>query len=221
MTRESIAAPSRPNIRKMILQSIVGAVCGAIVTYLALQLVEGRGFDLDDPSRVAALGVGLVFLLMGTIVGLGVALPGPGAHLLNVEDADELREQRRPLWRSALVILLIGAMMTAFALAPGPDWVGLVSRQAAAIALAVTVVASTSLSFLGHKDQDELMRAIAREGSAWGFYASLAIFVVWGGLAHLGFVAWITPLGMVSALLAIMLAAIFIVCGVRGVLTPR
>ena len=207
--------------RKLVVQMLVGAVAGAAVTLLTLNAIEGAGFNLDDPSRVSALLVGLVFLLMGAIVGLGVAMPGPGAHLLNVEDADELREQRKPLWRSAVSVLLIGTMMLALALAGGGDWAGIVSRQAAVIAVGAAVAGTTLLSLLARNDHDELMRSLAREGAACGMYASLAIFIVWGSLAHLGYAPWITPLGMVSAMLAIMLAAIFAVCGLRGVLTPR
>ena len=221
MSEFSAAGPVPAKTRKLVLQVAIGAIVGGAASFGVLKAIEGTGFNLDDPSRVAALGIGLVFILMGTLVAFGLALPGPGARLLNVEDADELREQRRPLVRSAASILLIGVMMIALALAGGPESTGLISREAAAIAFAAIAVITTLVSFGAHKDNDELMRSIAREGSAWGFYASLAIFTTWGALAHLGYVAWITPLGMVSALLAIMLAAIFIVCGVRGVLTPR
>ena len=148
-------------------------------------------------------------------------MPGAGSRLLNVEDEAELREQRRPLWRSAAVVSLMGGMMLALAFAGARDWAGLLSPKAAAIVVGGCILGTSVLSYLARNDNDELMRSIAREGAAWGMYACLAIFTVWGSLAHLGFAPWITPLGLVSALLAILLIAIFTVCGARGVLKPR
>lgn len=221
MNQSSTIAPAKTKMRKMVVQIVVGAIAGAVATLAALTALESWSFDLDDPSRVAALLTGLVFVLMGLLVGIGVALPGPGSRLLNVEDADELREKRKPLWRSAAVVLLVGTMMLVLALAEGGHWIGLVSREAAAMLVAAAVAGTALLSYFGRNDNDELMRTVAQEGAAWALYGSLALFITWGSLAHLGYLAWITPLGMVSALLAIMLVAIFTVCGVRGLLTPR
>ena len=117
--------------------------------------------------------------------------------------------------------LRTASLPLALALAGASDWPGLLSTKAAAIVIGGCVLGTSLLTYFGRHDNDELMRSIAREGSAWAMYACLAIFTVWGGLAHLGYVPWITPLGMVSALLAILLVAIFVVCGVRGVLKPR
>jgi hypothetical protein len=221
MNQPSTLAPTGSKTRKLVLQLIFGAVTGGAVTFLTLNAIEGSGFDLENPSRVFALLVGLVFILMGLFVGLGAAIPGLGSRLLNVEDEDELRDLQKPLWRSAAVVLLIGAMMLVLALAEAGDWSGLVSARAAAIVILACVLGTCLLSYIGRNDNDELMRSIAREGSAWAMYACLAVFTVWGSLAHLGYAPWITPLGMVSAMLAILLVAIFAVCGVRGVLKVR
>ena len=221
MNQSSTLAPAGSKTRKLVMQMIVGAIAGGATTFVTINAIEGSGFDLDDPSRVIALLVGLVFVVMGMFVGLGVAMPGPGSRLLNVEDEEELREQRKPLWRSAAVVLLVGAMMLALALSGASDWPGLLSPEAAAVVIGGCIFGISLLSYFTRHDNDELMRAIAREGAAWGMYACLAIFTIWGSLAHLGYAPWVTPLGMVSALLAILLVAIFVVCGVRGVLKPR
>ena len=221
MNQPSTVAPAGSKTRKLVMQMIFGAIAGGAITFVTINAIEGSGFNLDDPSRVIALLVGLVFVVMGMFVGLGVAMPGPGSRLLNVEDEEELREQRQPLWRSAAVVLLVGAMMLALALAGASDWPGLLSPGAAAIVIGGCILGISLLSYLTRHDNDELMRSIAREGAAWGMYACLAIFTIWGSLAHLGYAPWITPLGMVSALLAIQLATIFVLCGVRGLLKPR
>ena len=99
----SAAAPvGASKVRKLAMQMVAGAAVGASVTFGLLTFVGKSRFDLDDPSRVIALVTGLVFALTGLVVGLGVMAPKSGAHLLNVEDAEELREQRGPLWRLRL-----------------------------------------------------------------------------------------------------------------------
>ena len=220
MSQSSTTAPTGSKTRKLLLQMAVGAITGAVVTFLALQSVEGSGLDLGDPARVLALLLGIVFGLMGIFVGVGTAMPGPGSRLLNVEDEEELREQRKSLWTGAIVCLLVAAMMITLALA-GADGQGLVSREAAAAILAAATIATAVVSYVGRNDYDELMRAISQEGMAWGMYVSMTVFMIWGSLAHLGYAPWISPLGMVGGLLAIQLLVIFVVCGRRGLLRPR
>ena len=221
MTQTSATAPTKSKTRKVAIQLIAGALAGAVATYLIIGAIEGSNFNLDDPSRVSALLIGIIFALMGVFVGLGAMMPGPGSRLLNVEDEEELRDLRTPLWRGAIVMLLIGIMMGTLALAGGRDWPGIVSPPLAAIVVAAAVLGTALLSYFGRNDNDELMRSIAREAAAWGMYSCLTIFSIWGSLAHLGYASWITPLGMVSALLAIQLLVIQVVCAKRGLYKPR
>ncbi len=221
MTQPATTASPKSKTRKIALQMIIGALAGAGATLVVLRAVEGSGFDLDDPSRVVALLIGIVFALIGLFVGLGAMMPGAGSRLLNVEDEAELRDLRTPLWRGGAIMLLIGVMMGTLALAGASDWAGIVSPSAAAIVVGVGVFGTGLLSYFGRNDNDELMRSIAREGAAWAMYAYLTIFSIWASLAHLGYAAWITPLGMISMLMAIQHVAIFAVCAKRGLLKPR
>ena len=221
MSQSSTNAPPRSKTRKMVMQMVIGALAGASVTFLLLNAFEGSGFNLDDPSRVMALLVGIVFLMMGLICGFGAVMPGPGSRLLNVEDEGELRELRTQLWHGAAVMVLLGAMMGILALAGASDWAGLVSRQAAALAVAGGVLGTALLSYIARNDNDELTQSIAQQAAAWAMYACLTIFTLWGGLAHLGYAPWITPLGMVAALMAIQLVTVTVACAVRGLLKPR
>jgi len=50
---------------------------------------------------------------------------------------------------------------------------------------------------------------------------SFLLFGGWAALAHLGYAQWITPLGLLSGLALVQLAAIFWVVGERGMLMPR
>jgi len=207
--------------RKTLIRMGIGAIAGASVTYALLAMVEKSGFDMDDPARLSALAAGIVFALMGLIVGLGTLAPRSGAYLLNVEDSDELREQRRPLSRGSLIMLLIGGAMIALALAAVGGAAGMLTREAAAIAVGVAFVGVAGLSIAGKGENDELFKAVGTEASAGAMYAVLAIFGLWAALAHLGYLAWIEPLGLLAVLLAVQLGAAFWVSARRGLLRPR
>ncbi|WP_310468823.1 hypothetical protein [Sphingomonas sp.] len=215
------ATANRPKWRKTALQMMLGALTGAAVTYGLLTAVGRTGFELDDPSRVVALAAGIVFALMGLVVALGAMAPGPGAHLLNVEDADELREQRRPLWRGSIVAMLVGTALLALALAAVEGSPGIVGGDAAAMIVAACIAGIAVLGYAGRNDQDELMRAVAREASALAMHVTLILFGIWAAFAHLGDLAWIEPLGLLAGLLAIELAAIMWVSARKGLLRPR
>jgi hypothetical protein len=216
------AAPTgRAKTRKMLIGMGVGAIVGASVTYALLAAVEKSGFDMDDPARLAALAAGIVFALMGAMVGLGTLVPQTGAHLLNVEDADELREQRRPLSRGSMIMLLIGGAMIALALAEVGGAAGMLTREAATIVVVVASVGVAGLSIAGKGENDELIKAVGTEAAAGAMYAVLTIFGLWAALAHLGYLAWIEPLGLLAALLAVQLGAAFWVSARRGLLRPR
>ena len=65
MNQPSTVAPPGGKARKLVMQILFGAIAGGAMTFLTLNAIEGRGFDLDNPSRVVALLLGLVFVLMG------------------------------------------------------------------------------------------------------------------------------------------------------------
>ncbi len=207
--------------RKFALQMVVGVVAGAAATLGLLTTLGDSGFAVDDPSRLIALLTGLVITLIGLAVGLGVIAPKPGAHLLNVEDADELREQRGPLWRAAVGTLLLGAIMLALALARIEGSVGVFDAEVAAGIAAIGFVGVCVLSFAGRKDQDELMLSVSREAMGVAMYSATALLGVWGAAAHLGLATWITPLGTINLLLLVQLGAIVVVSARRGLFRPR
>ena len=98
---------------RLLLQMLVGAVLGGSVTYGSLMLIKGRMPILDDPQRLVAIGIGLIFFLMGLFVAVAAAIPRPGSVLLNVEDEEELREPGPDLRNSALMCGLIGIIIRA------------------------------------------------------------------------------------------------------------
>ena len=223
MNRTSNApAPLGPSkIRKLALQMAAGAVVGATVTFAVLTFVGKSRFEFDDPARLIALAVGLVFALIGLCVALGVIAPKSGAHLLNVENEEELREQRGLLGRAALVTLVLGIEMLALALARVGDSAGLFSAPTAAAIAAACFAVAVLFTVLGRNDHDELMKSVSREAMTVAMYGLTVGLGLWAAAAHLGFAPWISPLGVINALMISQLVAIFYVSAKRGLMRPR
>lgn len=218
-TAATARAPSKT--RKLILQFVIGALSGALITYGALKLLDGNGFDADDPSRMLALAVGLVFAIIGLFVALGVAMPRAGSHLLNVEDADELREQGRALRGGALIFILTGAGLLALALGGGPGEQGVLALSTSAWTAAVLFAAAVVVVVANRKGGDEMMRSLSREASTLSLYVISALAILWAILAHLGRAPDLDALGVLAGILAIQLLAVMVVVGRGGLLVPR
>lgn len=222
MTDPGIKADrQRSRTGKLIMQMAIGAVVGGALAYAFLAMVGKDVMSAADPARIVAMILGIVLVLMGLFVGFGTAAPKAGAHLLNVEDESELREQRAALGLSAVTIVLLGGIMLALAVATVGERPGALPASLAAIIIGSCLVALIALSYYMRNDYDELMLAVSAEASAWAMYACLTLFTVWGSLAHLGYATWISPLGLVCALMVIELAAIIIATARRGLLKTR
>ena len=207
-------------VRKLIVQLVAGAVTGAAVTFFFLNSAENVA-DFEDPARLSAVAAGIIYILMGGIVAIGAMAPGAGAKFLNVEDAAEIVEERGKLWPSALVCILAGVMLLALALTPGGDLPGVVSRNVAAYIAAASFAALIAVSLWMRGRIDEFNRSLGTESAAMALYLSFLLFGGWGALAHLGYVEWIAPLGVLAGFALLQLAAMFWVVGRRGLLMPR
>lgn len=213
-------AIDRGKIRTMILRMLTGAVAGAAITGLFLVTIGDLG-NFSDPSRILATFAGLTYALMGLGAGFGTLAPRLGATFLNVEDADEISEERRVLGTGSAVSLLVGVLFIALALTPSGDYEGALPRDVAAGIAAVSFVALVGLSLWMSKHIDELNRALAAKSSALAMNVSMLLFGGWAAFAHLGYVPWIAPLALVSGLAIVQLASVFWVIGKRGMLVPR
>ena len=223
MTADTSAPPAPPKnpVRKTIFQLVAGALTGGIVTFGVLTALGSSGFDIDDPARVVALLTGLILALIGAMVGFGVLAPKAGSHLLNVEDADELREEARPLRRGSIIMLLSGLGLMALAVTSVGGEPGLFDARTGLLVAALLFVASTILGYRSRNSADELMLAMSREASAVAMDIITVIGLVWGIAAYFGYVGWIDPLGLLAGLFLVQLAAIFWVVAKRGMLKPR
>ncbi len=151
-------------------------------------------------------------------MSLGTASPKVGARFLNVEDADELREQKKVLTSSGAAMVLWGIALVGLALAAPEGPV----PQAAALALAaIGLVLGTLLAIPSYRHSDELMRAVNLEAGALAYGLVLLVVGSWAMLAHLGYAAGPAPLDLLTLFYVLGLLASFIATGRRGMLMPR
>ena len=212
---------SHRNGKKLLGQMLVGAVVGGAATGGLLMVWKGRGLDLSDPAQMFALVAGMIYLLIGMMVGFGALAPRAGARFLNVEDVDELRVERPILGFSAIACVLTGMFFLVLAAIPADGSDGLVNRDAAAVVAAACLTGLVAMTRSTNRRVDELTRQVSMEASALAMHAVMLFLCGWAALAHLGYANWISPLAFVSALALLLLASVFWVGAKRGMVTPR
>ncbi|MGB3378612.1 MAG: hypothetical protein WBA55_07565 [Allopontixanthobacter sediminis] len=219
MTREHGDIAKAPfKWRKLITSVLIGGVAGFLAASGFMQLVDSEALGRLNASREIAGLVGILYLMTGAFVGIGAINPGVGARFLNVEDADELREQRKVLGLSALGMIAFGAVLVILALAapigPIPPGFALAGVIALMVFSSITGARQTRLT-------DELMKAVSRESTSLAFYLLFLFGGGWAALAHLGYAAGPAMLDWITMFAALMLISAFWVCGRRGMLMPR
>jgi hypothetical protein len=217
MTEEK--TPGVPRwVKKRLMPALFGAAVGYAAAAGSMHFIDGDMVGgLGKSTRIAAL-VGIMYVLIGLSLGLGTASPKLGARFLNVEDADELREQQKMLIGSGGAMGLWGIGLIALALA-APDGP---LPQAAALALgAGGLVIGTVLSIPAYRLGDELMRAVNLEAGTLSYVLMLIVAGGWAMFAHLGYVAGPAPLDLLTLFYVVVLLASFIAVGRRGMLKPR
>lgn len=204
--------------KKAGVSSLIGAAVGAGTVSLALW-VAGEGLlAAMGPSRIVLGGIGLVFLLVGAMVGFGLAAPRAGAKLLNVGDAEELVEDRPKLLSSALYMGWIGVTLVSLALARTPDFAaGIVASGVALAALAVLIVASL-LSYYWMRSYDEFDRQLGLEGASWAFLIAAGVLLPWAGFDALGWNASLGPFDVIAVLAISLIAGSFVAVAKRGMM---
>ena len=214
MTSENHTSAAPRWVRKLLIPGLIGGVAGfaasaAMMRYIDSPAVGGLGLS----ATLAAL-VGVLYCVIGIGIVFGAASPGLGAKFLNVEDADELREQKTMLIWSSASMLLWGVSLLALAAPDGPV------PQAAALAVGGGgLVIGIALSVLVYRASDELMAAVNLEAGALSYGITSLVVGLWAMLAHLGYAAAPAPLDLLTLLYVLALVASFIAVGRRGMLT--
>jgi len=214
MTAEKMPRKQRKLVVSLLLGALVGLAGMKGITYLLQSGLLGN----PGPSEAIAVVMGSVYLIIAALIGAGLPSPALGAKYLNLEDADELRQQRKVLAYSAAATAAMGGALVVLALA-GPGGI-LLPSTALAGALALFAV-SIVLGVVQWRHLDELMRSVSAECGNIGFYLLLVFGGGWTMLAHLGYVAAPSPLDWLTIFYFFLLLASFIGTGRRGLLKPR
>lgn len=212
------AAEKSRKLKKTLFALGLGGVAGFLGAFGFMQLADtGTLGDLGASREIAAL-VGVTYLVTAIAVLAGVVAPKAGASFLNVEDAEELREQKYQLSMSGLGMVTAGAALIVAALA-APD--GPIAPSVALLACVGLMIVAVLASIASHKRQDELMRAIGRETGATAFYLLFFVGGGWAIAAHLDYTAGPAPLDWLTMFWGLTLLAAFVVVAKRGMLAMR
>lgn len=205
-------------VRKLLIPAALGGVIGFAAASATMRFVDSETVDGLGASALVAVMVALFYTVTGVAVGLGAASPRLGARFLNVEDADEVREQKRVLIYSGVAMALWGIGLFALALAApvGPV------PQAMALALGVGgLLVGGVLSVVAYRACDELMRMAHLEAAAITYGLVVLVVGLWSMFAHVGQVAAPAPLDLLTLFYVLVLAASFVAVGRRGMLVIR
>ena len=216
-----MSATSETNVYvKMTGRILAGAVVGAVSGALFMGIGKSY-FPLSDPAGMLSAVTGLVYVLIGLAVGTGALAPRTGALFLNVEDSDELREQRAMLGYAGVSCIFFGLFLMVLALAAAAHGGGSFTPPFALGAAVACLAAATLTAIWSNARSDELIRQVNVEASAFALHVAAVFFGGWAMLAHLGYVAWMKPLVLLPGLALIALVAIFWISGKKGMLKPR
>ena len=134
-------------------QVAIGAIVGGVSMGLALASIDGLKGATLTPDEAVALGAGVIYSIIGLFVGLGALFPKAGSELLNVEDEEEIRDQRHIFGWGAVAMLLSGLLMLGLVLgSPGFEFLG---RAVAAALVAACVAGIACVGYITRNDSDE------------------------------------------------------------------
>jgi hypothetical protein len=205
-------------LRKLVIPALIGAAAGFAGSYVLLQVIDSDAVGGLSTSRTLAALVGMLYVVIAFGIMLGTLNPKLGARFLNVEDADELREQKRMLMSSGGAMVLWGVALLALALA-APD--GPIPQGVALIVGAGGLLLGTGLSCMTYRYCDELMLAVNLEAGAISYSLLMLVVGLWAMLAHLGYADAPQPLDLLTLFYVLVLVASFIAVGRRGMLVVK
>ena len=212
-------AGTPPNkLKKTLFSLALGCALGFAGSFGFHQFADtGALGELGRSREIAAL-VGLVYFIISLTVLAGVVVPKAGASFLNVEDAEELREQKNMLGMSGIGMASVGAALIVAALAAPMGPIG----QGTALFLFVALMAlGVVTSLASHKRQDELMRTVSKQAGSIAFYLMFFVAGGWALAAHLEYAAAPQPLDWLTMLYSLGLLAAFVASAKHGMMKMR
>lgn len=218
MTSENHTSAAPRWVRKLLIPALIGGVAGFAASAGMMRFIESTAVGGLGLSETLAALVAVLYCVIGFGIVIGTSSPGLGARFLNVEDADELREQKKMLVWSGASMMLWGVSLLALALA-APD--GPVPQAAALAVGGGGLVIGIAMSVLVYRASDELMAAVNLEAGALSYGIVSLVVGLWAMLAHLGYASAPAPLDLLTLFYVLVLVASFIAVGRRGMLQVR
>ena len=205
---------SQIKLRKILLQTALGGLFGGTAASIPIFFIDLQTMGLD---ALALLTIGMIYLVIGVMCGLGGLAPNIGAHLLNVEDTEELLEQRTILLGSSASMMMIGCGLIAVIAADE----GVISGLWAIAIFVASVIGSIIIYLVQRKHYDELLHALGTEAAATAFYMIGSVLLLWSAFAAFGFVVPITPFALIAMTVGGPMVSTFIVASRKGMMAPR
>lgn len=209
---------SAPKWRRHAVGLALGMLCGAAGALAMDRLVDSGAVGEFDGSLFAAAMMGLIYFVTAAAVGIGLLSPRFGAQFLNVENAEELRDQRRMLSFNAVSMIAWGIMLFVLAVS-GIN--GVVPPALALACVAVLLAGAIALVLAQWRLMDELLRSVSSEAGNIAFYLTMLFGGGWATLAHLGFAQGPAPLDWMTLFSGAGFVGAFAAAGRRGLLAPR
>lgn len=141
-----------------------------------------------------------------------------GAVMLNVQDEEEIEDEKQNLWTASVILMAIGASQILLLMSLNNDYITPVIGFAA---MSATYIISLIISFKQWENYDELVKKITFDSSYLCLSIIGTILWFWCSAAWLNWVAGPTPLSLLSMINGIYLLSIFIVATRLGLTETR
>lgn len=207
--------------KKMLIQSIIGFVCG-ILSYVAARYLVIGNFDIAIDLSTDAfvfMAISVMYFMIGLSVFIGVMLPRKiGAVMLNVQDEEEIEDEKQNLWISSVILMAIGASQILLLMSLNNDYITPVIGFAA---MTATYIISLIISFKQWDHYDELVKKVTFDSSYLCLSIICTILWFWCSAAWLNWMTGPTPLSLLSMISGIYLLSLFIVATRLGLTETR
>ncbi len=202
---------------RMVAGGLFGALIGPGLAHLVMYFDMPIGRITLSPGGVVLAAVGGLYGLIGLFVAVGMIWPALGVLILNVADAEDLRDRREMLLVSAVTCLVLGLAMLLLPFTGVGKPIAGQTALATFAAAAVVLVVSAWMA-VKQRHYDELWSRLTAEASVLTLVLLTALMMVWGLWAHLGGAALADPLLVIAAPPGLFMLACFIAAGRRGML---
>lgn len=165
------------------------------------------------------MAISVIYFVIGLLVFIGIILPRKiGAVMLNVQDEEEIEDEKQNLWISSVILMAIGASQILLLMSLNNDFITPVIGFAA---MTATYIISLIISFKQWDHYDELVKKVTFDSSYLCLSIISTILWFWCSAAWLNWVTGPTALSLLSMISGIYLLSMLIVATRLGLTETR